>query len=90
MYKGDTTSTLLSDIVYRYICGRHNIHTVYHAPLAKQAMWAWVVSIPVTMANFSPNRIAPMGIGGWASIGVFAAGLAIETIADYQVQEPVE
>lgn len=26
-----------------------------------------------------------MGLGGWACMGIYAAGLAIETIADYQV-----
>lgn len=49
-----------------------------------QAMWAWVVSLPVTLANFSPARAVPMGVGGWACFGIAAAGLAVETVADYQ------
>ncbi|CAM9770453.1 unnamed protein product [Pylaiella littoralis] len=48
------------------------------------AMWAWVVSLPVTLANFSPARAVPMGVGGWACFGIAAAGLAVETVADYQ------
>ncbi|CAN0432763.1 unnamed protein product [Ascophyllum nodosum] len=47
-------------------------------------MWAWVVSLPVTLSNFSPKRAIPMGLGGWACAGLFAAGLAVEAIADYQ------
>ncbi|CAN0240934.1 unnamed protein product, partial [Laminaria digitata] len=47
-------------------------------------MWAWVVSLPVTLANFSPARAVPIGAGGWACAGLFAAGLAVETVADYQ------
>ncbi|CBJ25919.1 GE20757 [Ectocarpus siliculosus] len=49
-----------------------------------QAMWAWVVSLPVTLANFSPARAVPMGVGGWACLGLAATGLAVETVADYQ------
>lgn len=48
-------------------------------------MWAWVVSLPVTLANFSPARAVPMGVGGWACLGLAATGLAVETVADYQV-----
>lgn len=51
-----------------------------------QASWAWVVSLPITLANFSKARGAPMGPAGWACIGLAAAGLAIETVADYQVR----
>lgn len=29
--------------------------------------------------------MAPMGIGGWACAGLFAAGLTVEAVADYQV-----
>lgn len=53
-------------------------------------MWAWVVSLPVTVANFSPARAVPVGAGGWACAGLFAAGLAVETVADYQVSTPKE
>lgn len=48
-------------------------------------MWAWVVSLPVTIANFSPLRAVPMGAGGWACLALAAGGLAVETVADYQV-----
>ncbi|CAM9193513.1 unnamed protein product [Discosporangium mesarthrocarpum] len=53
-----------------------------------QAMWAWAVSLPVTMANFAgPGAIRAaggMGAGGWAWTGLFAAGLVTETLADMQ------
>eukprot|EP00752_Nemacystus_decipiens_P018301 g16417.t1 len=49
-----------------------------------QASWAWVVSLPITLANFSSARGVPMGPAGWACVGLAAAGLAIETVADYQ------
>lgn len=52
---------------------------------AWQASWAWVVSLPITLANFSAARAVPMGPAGWACLGLAAAGLAIETVADYQV-----
>lgn len=53
-------------------------------PSFRQAAWAWVVSLPVTLANFSPARAVPMGVGGWVCFGMAAAGLAVETVADYQ------
>lgn len=60
-----------------------------NVPVAHQAMWAWVVSLPVTLANFSPARTVPMGVGGWACAGLFAAGLIMESVADYQVRSRV-
>lgn len=48
-------------------------------------MWAWVVSLPVTLVNFAPGRALGMGPGGWAFAGLFVAGLTIEAVADHQV-----
>jgi steroid 5-alpha reductase family enzyme len=43
-----------------------------------QSLWAWVVSMPVTMATFSRVH-SPLGLGGGLAVASFAAGFAIET-----------
>lgn len=44
------------------------------------------MSLPVTLANFSPARAVPMGPAGWACFGLATAGLVVETVADYQAR----
>ncbi|KAG5185631.1 hypothetical protein JKP88DRAFT_262608 [Tribonema minus] len=50
-----------------------------------QAAWAWVVSLPVTMANFNPVASTQrLGMGGRVALLTFAGGFAFEAIADWQ------
>ncbi|CAN0055531.1 unnamed protein product, partial [Phaeothamnion confervicola] len=47
------------------------------------AMWAWIVSFPITIATFS-RVAAPLGLWGKLAFAGFGIGFAVETVADYQ------
>ncbi|CAM9452903.1 unnamed protein product [Chrysoparadoxa australica] len=50
-----------------------------------QALWAWIVSFPVTLSTFSPAAPKiPLGVGGGLALGCWAAGFLFECAADYQ------
>jgi len=50
-----------------------------------QALWGWIVSFPITMANFAP-RAGPLPLQwhGKLFLGTFIGGLLVESVADYQ------
>jgi steroid 5-alpha reductase family enzyme len=48
-----------------------------------QALWVWTVSLPLTVLNSSP-RNPPLGALDYVGWTLFAAGLALETVADLQ------
>mmetsp|Transcript_12921 Transcript_12921/g.16997 ORF Transcript_12921/g.16997 Transcript_12921/m.16997 type:complete len:312 (+) Transcript_12921:34-969(+) len=54
-----------------------------------QAMWGWLVSAPVTMANFAPQvgRGALLGWHGKLFLGTFMGGFLLESVADQQKWE---
>eukprot|EP01084_Bolivina_argentea_P130545 230458_1 len=48
-----------------------------------QMLWGWVVSIPVTLATFSPLRV-PLDLGASLALGGFLFGFVYEAVADRQ------
>jgi len=49
-----------------------------------QAVWVWVVSLPVTLINATCDNDMPMSALDYIGILLFAAGFLIESVADHQ------
>ncbi|KAK9826118.1 hypothetical protein WJX81_004958 [Elliptochloris bilobata] len=48
-----------------------------------QSLWGWVVLLPIIVAQ-AVAPAAPLGVFGWAALGGFLTGFAMETVADAQ------
>mmetsp|Transcript_6896 Transcript_6896/g.10404 ORF Transcript_6896/g.10404 Transcript_6896/m.10404 type:complete len:319 (-) Transcript_6896:152-1108(-) len=49
-----------------------------------QGLWSWIVSFPVTMANFNPAPSPKLGVPGMMCLGAFLLGFTIEAVSDHQ------
>mmetsp|Transcript_36393 Transcript_36393/g.71079 ORF Transcript_36393/g.71079 Transcript_36393/m.71079 type:complete len:297 (+) Transcript_36393:124-1014(+) len=49
-----------------------------------QAVWVWVVSLPVTLINAQCGQAPQLGAWDYVGAAVFGVGLVLETVADQQ------